>query len=632
MAQEPFDDIKHTHPLSIPPGLDQPKSINQNVLNNTTAIYRTKEDSHVGEDDGAWKAVGSPSRRESISTRMDDTRSDKYGQSISPLLHPADSDSHLSFTGLDKQWGSFGGLQWNRSSILSEDAVITRPSLSPSESKETFSGSTILHAPYDSVLSVPMLPSVPLEPTYRQQRSLSFSMGQDPAFFGYGDMNDGWYRNPLATMEEEQEDDTDINLFNGFHARSQSSGAIFGLSHPSSERYSFPLHRRRGSEQPIDHRRRQSVDIWSGSETSQASSYFPLSNPENDWRDPLQCMFSSYNSNDHSFTNQVNYNSIQKNTPVVATTAPATVAAEAAVSRRQSIQTVAEQLDATHLHRASSANTTLSSMIPHSHPFPMQKQPSSSINTPAMTASLLKPTPTSVPSSCPQLPSTTTEESISQSQQEMGKGVALHKLPPQTKLYKVEFKAARADYFYVPESLTKLRPLVGDLVIVEADRGKDLGNVSMCDVTIDQVSAAIQNEEQENGEARSVGGGSDGKTARSPDIHVKQIYRLAAPDEINMLLVKAQDEQRALAVCQQKVKQRKLSMDVVDAEYQWDRRKLTFYFSAERRIDFRELVRELFKTGAYKLDLIELLLRITGVLSIQPQTKGDNKNMTRIME
>lgn len=81
-----------------------------------------------------------------------------------------------------------------------------------------------------------------------------------------------------------------------------------------------------------------------------------------------------------------------------------------------------------------------------------------------------------------------------------------------------------------------------------------------------------------------------------------------------------QDEAKALALCQQKVKQKKLPMEVVDAEYQWsvgrrhflfrgtnadlpvlfsrsrrDRRKLVFYFVASTRIDFRELVRELFR-------------------------------------
>lgn len=74
-----------------------------------------------------------------------------------------------------------------------------------------------------------------------------------------------------------------------------------------------------------------------------------------------------------------------------------------------------------------------------------------------------------------------------------------------------------------------------------------------------------------------------------------------------------QDELKALQLCQSKVRAKKLPMEVVDAEYQWygfifvlcfrrylyivirDRRKLTFYFVAEKRIDFRELVRELFR-------------------------------------
>ena len=75
-----------------------------------------------------------------------------------------------------------------------------------------------------------------------------------------------------------------------------------------------------------------------------------------------------------------------------------------------------------------------------------------------------------------------------------------------------------------------------------------------------------------------------------------------------------QDEVKALQLCQSKVRAKKLPMEVVDAEYQWcgissyglcaallteyrrDRRKLTFYFVADKRIDFRELVRELFRS------------------------------------
>ncbi|PPQ95769.1 hypothetical protein CVT26_015856 [Gymnopilus dilepis] len=63
------------------------------------------------------------------------------------------------------------------------------------------------------------------------------------------------------------------------------------------------------------------------------------------------------------------------------------------------------------------------------------------------------------------------------------------------------------------------------------------------------------------------------------------------PPPPRLLATKQEDEAKALALCQTKVRAKKLPMEVIDAEYQWDRRKLTFYFVAEKRIDFRELAR-----------------------------------------
>lgn len=62
-----------------------------------------------------------------------------------------------------------------------------------------------------------------------------------------------------------------------------------------------------------------------------------------------------------------------------------------------------------------------------------------------------------------------------------------------------------------------------------------------------------------------------------------------------LVAIKEQDERQALEICKAKVLQRRLPMEVLDAEYQWDRRKLTFYFLANKRIDFRDLVKELFR-------------------------------------
>ncbi|KAG2188350.1 hypothetical protein INT44_001103 [Umbelopsis vinacea] len=161
-------------------------------------------------------------------------------------------------------------------------------------------------------------------------------------------------------------------------------------------------------------------------------------------------------------------------------------------------------------------------------------------------------------------------------QQEMGKGIPLHQV--QGALYTVEFKGTRSDTFYVSEAdaFSGLHPKCGDLVIVEADRGKDLGTVVTENVSKDTAD------------------GTKANTTR--EVYPKRIYRLAQPQEVSLLAVKEQDEEKALFLCQSKIARLNLPMEVVSAEYQWDRRKLTFYFIADRRIDFRDLVRDLFKT------------------------------------
>lgn len=149
------------------------------------------------------------------------------------------------------------------------------------------------------------------------------------------------------------------------------------------------------------------------------------------------------------------------------------------------------------------------------------------------------------------------------------------------KYFVVEFKGSRTDVYYTtPESLLRIK--IGDLVIVEADRGKDLGKVVQENITPEEL-ASIQHEQRLNA----------GDTPRNFD--PKKIFRHAQPSEISLLLTKVQDETRALELCRSKIKQHNLPMEIADAEYQWDRRKLTFFYNADERVDFRELVRELFK-------------------------------------
>ncbi|KAI9509858.1 PSP1 C-terminal conserved region-domain-containing protein [Russula earlei] len=190
-----------------------------------------------------------------------------------------------------------------------------------------------------------------------------------------------------------------------------------------------------------------------------------------------------------------------------------------------------------------------------------------------------------------------------QSINDLGKGVPLHAVPASCPLYIVEFKAGRTDLFYATDLTLDIR--VGDLVIVEADRGKDLGKVVNDSITLAEVEAFQKQQQQQQsshvgyaemptspGEQSSLSAGGAGS---KKEINPKMIYGKAGTQDAQLLVAKMQDEVKALQLCQNKVRQKKLPMDVVDAEYQWDRRKLTFYFVAEKRIDFRELVRELFR-------------------------------------
>ncbi|KAJ1553589.1 hypothetical protein HK096_007266, partial [Nowakowskiella sp. JEL0078] len=167
---------------------------------------------------------------------------------------------------------------------------------------------------------------------------------------------------------------------------------------------------------------------------------------------------------------------------------------------------------------------------------------------------------------------------------------------PQWPLYVVEFKAGRTDFFFIDErasSAGTLPPKLskGELVIVEGDRGIDLGKVIFDNIQNQQQLALYQSTNKFTQYAQQQGDDPSAPVT----IHAKRVIRLAHSNDVAMLVAKSQDEAKAMGVCQSKIRQRRLPMEVVDAEYQWDRKKLTFYFVADRRIDFRELVRELFK-------------------------------------
>ena len=167
-------------------------------------------------------------------------------------------------------------------------------------------------------------------------------------------------------------------------------------------------------------------------------------------------------------------------------------------------------------------------------------------------------------------------------------------------LYLVTFKAARAEFYYIQEG-TGLEVKTGDLVIVEADRGTDLGTVAQKD--IDWASARQLKERYaaehynwlmmfsrlgQGAQSASFGAASvspsssqnpsTGRAAQNDsqtssdssmmDIKPKLIKRLAQSHEIHALREKEGNEAKAKRMCQQKVEEHHLNMEILDAEFQ----------------------------------------------------------------
>ena len=155
-------------------------------------------------------------------------------------------------------------------------------------------------------------------------------------------------------------------------------------------------------------------------------------------------------------------------------------------------------------------------------------------------------------------------------------------LPMPKVVYAVKFKRTQRNFVLGPRISRDLK--IGTYVKVEADRGEDLG------IVVGKVSADKYN--LSSGRGGFGGPPSAGMGSGAADL--KRIVRLATHDEVSLLSLKREEEDELLSICRTKVRQRCLPMHVIDAEYQFDRHKLTFFFEAEGRVDFRELVRDLF--------------------------------------
>lgn len=147
------------------------------------------------------------------------------------------------------------------------------------------------------------------------------------------------------------------------------------------------------------------------------------------------------------------------------------------------------------------------------------------------------------------------------------------------KIIGVKFKDKGKNYYFNPNGLEVKKD---DFVIVETVRGLEFGKVSLVDKEVNE-------EELQN--------------------PLKNVIRIATPEDCKKNEENKQKEKEAFEICVKKASEHKLDMKFIDAEYTFDDSKVIFYFSAEGRIDFRELVKDLAAIFKTRIELRQIGVR-----------------------
>ena len=147
------------------------------------------------------------------------------------------------------------------------------------------------------------------------------------------------------------------------------------------------------------------------------------------------------------------------------------------------------------------------------------------------------------------------------------------------KVVSVRFKENGKVYFFDPAGLDIQR---GSYVIVDTARGLECGYAVQC--SHDESSEKIVKP-------------------------LKAVERVATKQDIEKMKQNRLDEKKAFDICLEKIEKHKLEMKLIDVEYTFDRSKVLFYFTADGRVDFRELVKELASIFRTRIELRQIGVR-----------------------
>ncbi len=143
----------------------------------------------------------------------------------------------------------------------------------------------------------------------------------------------------------------------------------------------------------------------------------------------------------------------------------------------------------------------------------------------------------------------------------------------------VRFKKVGKTYYFAPG---KLKLNVGDNVIVETARGIEFGEVVIPNREIDEAAITSQ---------------------------LKPVVSVATEADVRQVEENKEKEKKAVAIFNEKTAKHQLEMKLVDVEYTFDGSKISFFFTADGRIDFRELVKDLASTFRTRIELRQIGVR-----------------------
>lgn len=143
----------------------------------------------------------------------------------------------------------------------------------------------------------------------------------------------------------------------------------------------------------------------------------------------------------------------------------------------------------------------------------------------------------------------------------------------------VRFKSVGKIYYFDPGSLTVKK---GQHVIVETSRGVEMGEAALENRLVDE-SNVVQ--------------------------PLKKVLRIATQADFKSAEENKKKEKEAFLICNEKIKEHKLDMRLVDVEYTFDGGKVLFYFTADGRVDFRDLVKDLASVFRTRIELRQIGVR-----------------------